>query len=181
MAATWKKIAFEDDVILAALLTEQGDIIYRGAAAPAALPHGDAGDVLTSGGNGADPSWEPPAAGADYIAKAFMAAKGDLISASANDTPAILTVGDNGDILTADSDAANGLGIDWLPPGAPAAHTLNSHTAADGAVDFGGQQAHDVILDTYAAVVNLPSVNQIGMIAFVTATTAAYVITAYAA
>jgi hypothetical protein len=62
MAATWKKIAFEDDVIL----------------------------------------------------KSFIAAKGDIIGASANDTPGILSVGTDGKVLTADSDAANGLGIDWI-------------------------------------------------------------------
>ena len=44
--------------ITKALLTEQGDIIYASAAStPAALPHGNAGEVLTSGGNAANPSW----------------------------------------------------------------------------------------------------------------------------
>ncbi len=36
---------------------ERGDILYRGASAWAFLPHGVAGQVLTTGGNGADPSW----------------------------------------------------------------------------------------------------------------------------
>jgi hypothetical protein len=58
MAVTWKKIAFEDDVITKALLTEQGDVIYAsGIATPAALPHGTAGQVLITGGNAANPSW----------------------------------------------------------------------------------------------------------------------------
>jgi len=101
MAVEWKKLAYEDDVITKALLTEQGDIIYAAAAAtPAALPHGDAGDLLTSGGDGANPSWEAP--------------------------------------------------------GAPAAHTLNSHTAADGAVDFNLQQATDLVVMTVANEAALP-------------------------
>jgi len=58
MAVEWKKIGFEADLITKALLTEQGDIIYASAiATPAALPHGNAGQVLTSGGHGANPSW----------------------------------------------------------------------------------------------------------------------------
>ena len=58
MAVVWKKIAYETDVIAKSLLTEQGDIIYASApSTPAALPHGNAGEVLTSGGDGANPSW----------------------------------------------------------------------------------------------------------------------------
>lgn len=46
-----------------ALLTEKGDIIYASAVAtPAALAHGNAGDVLTSGGHGVDPSWQASSA-----------------------------------------------------------------------------------------------------------------------
>lgn len=43
--------------IMASVLTERGDILFRDATVPAALPHGSAGDLLTSGGHGADPSW----------------------------------------------------------------------------------------------------------------------------
>lgn len=50
---------------------------------------------------------------ADFIAKAFMAAKGDLISATANDTPSIVTVGADGEILTADS--TDPTGVSWQP------------------------------------------------------------------
>lgn len=46
------------------LLTAQGQIPYRGASGPAALTPGLAGQVLQSGGVGANPSWA--AAGADY-------------------------------------------------------------------------------------------------------------------
>ena len=59
MAVTWKKLAFEEDVIAKSLLTEQGDIIYAsGASTPVALAHGTSGQVLTSGGHGANPSWQ---------------------------------------------------------------------------------------------------------------------------
>ncbi len=48
----------------------------------------------------------------DVISKAFLDAKGDLITASANNTPAILTAGANGDMLVPNSDAAGGL--EWV-------------------------------------------------------------------
>lgn len=61
---TWKKLAYQDDVITKALLTEQGDIIYASAAStPAALAHGLATQYLKSGGNAANPSWDTPAGG----------------------------------------------------------------------------------------------------------------------
>ena len=157
MAITWKKIAYADDVIANTLLTERGSVIYRNATIPAELLHGSSGQMLTSGGHGADPSWTSPVSAADYIAKAFMAAKGDLIGASANDAPAILSVGTDGYVLTAQAAAANGLGIDWLTPAAPAAHTLNSHSVPNGAVDFDLQQATDLVVMTVVAEANLPA------------------------
>jgi hypothetical protein len=41
----------------AIVMTERGDIIYRNATVPTALHHGTAGQLLTTGGHGADPSW----------------------------------------------------------------------------------------------------------------------------
>jgi hypothetical protein len=124
MAVTWKKVAYEDAVITKAVLTEQGDIVYAsGAATPAALPHGTSGDVLTSGGHGANPSWQAP--------------------------------------------------------GAPAAHTLNSHSAADGAVDFNNQVATDLVFMNAANVAALPTTNiAVGQPCFATAELTLHICTA---
>jgi hypothetical protein len=46
---------------------------------------------------------------ATMVPKSIVDAKGDLIAATANDTPARLGVGTNGQVLTADSTAATGL------------------------------------------------------------------------
>jgi hypothetical protein len=51
---------------------------------------------------------------ANAIQNAIVDAKGDLIAASAADTPARLAVGTNGQVLTADSTAATGLA--WATP-----------------------------------------------------------------
>jgi hypothetical protein len=50
----------------------------------------------------------------DAIQNAIVDAKGDLISATAADTPARLAVGTNGQVLTADSTASTGL--KWATP-----------------------------------------------------------------
>ena len=97
-------------------------------------------------------TWKKVAYELDVITKALLTAAGDIIYASAPSTPAALAVADNGDVLT----LVAGLPA-WDPPGAPAAHHLNDHTAADGAVDFNLQQATDLVVMTVAAEVNLPA------------------------
>jgi hypothetical protein len=62
------------------------------------------------------------------IQNAIVDAKGDLIAASANDTPARLAVGANGETLVADSSTATGL--NWAAPGGM---TLLSTTTLSGA------------------------------------------------
>ena len=56
------------------------------------------------------------------IQNAIVDAKGDLIGATAADTPARLAVGTNGQILTADSTAATGLA--WATPATGGGMTL---------------------------------------------------------
>ena len=148
-------------------------------------------------------TWKKLAYEDDVITKAFIAAKGDIISASGNDTPLILTVGANDKVLVADSSAATGL--KWDSP-APASHAtshengggdeisvsglsglladdqhvldtevtavieatpLNDLAAADGDVDFDGQAATHLVIQNVAddaAKAALTAV--VGMLAF---------------
>jgi len=78
------------------------------------LKGGTSGQVLSKASNtDMDFTWVT-SDDANAIQNAIVDAKGDLIAASAADTPARLAVGTNGQVLTADSTAATGLA--WATP-----------------------------------------------------------------
>ena len=97
-------------------------------------------------------TWKKIAYEDDVITKALMTAKGDIIYASAAGTPAALAIGADTNLLEVNVDVPG-----WIAIPAPAAHTLNSHTAADGAVDFNLQQATDLVVKTVANEAALPA------------------------
>ncbi len=88
----------------------------------------------------------------DVIVKTLLTTKGDIIYASDANTPARLGIGDDNQILRVATDVPN-----WEDIGAPEAHTLNSHSAPNGEVDFDLQQAKDLVFMTVAAELNLPT------------------------
>ena len=68
MAVTWKKIAYEDNVVTKALLDAAGDIIYAsGDNTPAILSVGSNTEILTV--SGGLPSWQAVGANVnlDYV------------------------------------------------------------------------------------------------------------------
>jgi hypothetical protein len=81
------------------------------------LKGGTTGQVLSkTSGTDMDFTWVTTD-DANAIQNSIVDAKGDLIAATANDTPARLAVGTNGQVLTADSTAATG--IKWATPATP--------------------------------------------------------------
>jgi len=79
---------------------------------------GTTGQVLAKATNtNMDFTWVTPD-DANAIQNAIVDAKGDLIAASAADTPARLAVGTNGQVLTADSTAGTGLAWATIPASA---------------------------------------------------------------
>jgi hypothetical protein len=65
------------------------------------------------------------------IANALVDAKADLITATANDTPARLGVGANGTVLTADS--AEATGLKWATPASGGLTVIDTSTVANTA------------------------------------------------
>lgn len=90
------------------------------------LKGGTTGQVLAkASGTDLDFTWT----NADPLT--ILDAKGDLISATAADTPARLAVGTNGQVLTADSTASTG--IKWATPTSGGMTQLGSTTTLSGA------------------------------------------------
>ena len=97
-------------------------------------------------------TWKKVAFESDVITKALLTTKGDIIYASAASTPARLAIGSDTQLLEVNVDVPG-----WVNIPAPAAHTLDSHTAATGAVDFNLQQATDLVVMTVANEAALPA------------------------
>jgi hypothetical protein len=122
-------------------IPQSTDLVKDGATAIAALGQdidtamvdlkgGTTGQVLSkASGTDLDFTWVAQD-DSNAIQNAIVDAKGDLIGATAADTPARLAVGTNGQVLTADSTAATGLA--WSTPAAAGGMTYIGATTLSG-------------------------------------------------
>jgi len=98
------------------------------------LKGGTTGQVLAkASGTDMDFSWVAQD-DSNAIQNSIVDAKGDLIGATANDTPARLAVGTNGQVLTADSTAATGLA--WATPSGGATYVAGKNAFFNSAFDI---------------------------------------------
>ena len=94
------------------------------------LKGGTTGQVLSkTSGTDMDFTWVT-SDDANAIQNTIVDAKGDLIGATAADTPARLAVGTNGQVLTADSTAATGLA--WATPSGSSGPAFSAYRATSG-------------------------------------------------
>jgi|GEM_PF-3287001 len=191
MAVTWKKLAYEEDVVTKALFDAYSILAADTDNTPAAIALAASqligrkaaggivalakADVLTiiNVEDGADVTDATNVAAAGAIMNALMAAKGDLIGASADDTPLILTVGANGKVLIAASGEATGLKWDDY------AIALDDVGAPDASWDANLQQAIDFVLHTVADAAALAALTpvEVGQLAWQTDELAIYACT----
>ena len=92
----------------------------------------NAGTGLTGGGTSGSVTLALDSS--SVIAPTIVDAKGDLIAATAADTPARLAVGTNGQVLTADSTAATGL--KWATAATPT-YTWTTYTPSNTGITLG--------------------------------------------
>ena len=93
-------------------------------------------------------TWKKLAYSEDVIEKTFLTAKGDLVGASGTGSPVVLGVGSNGQVLVADSSEASGL--KWVAAPADGDFMADGSVPMTGNLDFAGNQAEDMVLQTVA-------------------------------
>lgn len=140
-------------------IPQSTDLVKDGATAIAALGQdidtafidlkgGTTGQVLAKASNtDLDYSWVAQD-DSNAIQNAIVDAKGDLIAATAADTPARLAVGTNGQVLTADSTASTG--IKWATPATPASGLTLAKTQTIGSA-VSSVTVSDAFSSTYDA------------------------------
>jgi hypothetical protein len=146
-------------------IPQSTDLVKDGATAIAALgtdidtafvdlKGGTTGQVLAKASNtDLDYSWVTQD-DANAIQNAIVDAKGDLIAATANDTPARLAVGTNGQLLSADS--AEATGLKWInaPSSASGLTLIKTQTIGTGVSSVTVTNAFSTTYENYMIILS---------------------------
>lgn len=165
MALTWKKLAYEDDVVLKSLFDAQSVLAATADNTPAAVTVAEQTFVgRKTGGNvaalsasearailnvedGADVTDATNVASSGAVMESDYSAKGVLIVGTGVGAAGALTVGTNGYALVADSGEVTGLKYAAVASGD---FKADGSVPMTGALDFAEQQAKDMIIHTVA-------------------------------
>ncbi len=176
MAVTWKKLAFESDVITKAFIAAKGDLI--GASAdntPLILSVGSAGQILTvDSGETTGLKWVTGNI-AGMATDTLWDAKGDLAVGTGSNTGAKLTLGSDTYLLGVATDTPG-----WKSPATVAATmALDDIGNPDGAVKFNLQEANKLVVMTVANEAALPTTSiAVGQLCWATSELTLHVCTA---
>lgn len=164
--ATWKSVAYADDVIAKTLLDANTVLYATVDNTPAALAMGAstilarlaAGNIvaatptelrtLLNVEDGADVTDATNVAAAGAVMESDYTAKGGIIVGTGVGTASMLAVGTNGYILTADSLEATG--VKWGVAGGTGDFKADGTVPMTGNLQFAGHEADNMVLDTVA-------------------------------
>jgi hypothetical protein len=186
MAVTWKKLAYETDVITKATLGANEVMIAVTSATPTGVAlaasqmigrksTGDIvalakADILTiiNVEDGADATDATNVAAAGAVMESDFTAKGALVVGTGTGTAAVLTVGTNGYILTADS--AEATGTKWAAAGGTGDFKADGTVPMTGNLDVNEHQVLDMVVQQVAneAAVGAYATPVVGKILFAT-------------
>jgi hypothetical protein len=195
--ATWKSLAYAEDVI-ANSLADANSVLYAVSDnTPAALAMGAstilarlaAGNIvaatpaeirtLLSVEENADVTDATNVAAAGAVMESDYTAKGDLIIGSGAGTAVVFSVGANGKMLFADSTQVSGVKWDTAPAGGLGDFLADGSVPMTGDLDFAGHKAKDMALQNVAdATARAALTAVLGKICFQVDTTTAYICTA---
>jgi len=142
--ATGTAVEFKDvSSILDGLGLAQGDLLYRNATTWTALPPGTSGQILSTGGTGANPGWIN-----NFTLDTFGTAQGDILYRGAS-AWTVLTPGTSGQILQTNGASANPT---WVTPATGAAGA--NPTAQVGSITINGSATTFMRSDAAPALAN---------------------------
>jgi hypothetical protein len=149
-------------------IPQSTDLVKDGATAIAALGQdidtalvdlkgGTTGQVLSkASGTDLDFTWVAQD-DSNAIQNAIVDAKGDIIAATAADTPARLAVGTNGQVLTADSTAATG--IKWATPSTASGLTYVTGGTFSAQTSVSVNNSFSSTYDNYVLILDVTTTN----------------------